>query len=294
MELTFYIAAAVAVLSTLMVITRYNIIHALLYLIVSFLAISIVFYVLGAPFMAALEIIIYAGAIVVLIIFVIMMLNLKEEATRQEKAWLKPAVWIGPCVLSAILLAELVYILATSGLPATSYRVVDAKGRGHDAFRAVRTGRGAERHAADGRHRGGVSPGTPEEKSGAPLPGAGSIRTGKGAAGRRKNTRTRNDFRMNTIPMETGLLLAGILFMLGLIGIPDPAQHYFMLISAEIMLNAAGLAFIVAGSRWAQPDGQVMFILSSPWPRRKCRWGWRSFSSFTTSSKPSTAMRPAR
>jgi NADH-quinone oxidoreductase subunit J len=134
MELTFYIAAAVAVLSTLMVITRYNIIHALLYLIVSFLAISIVFYVLGAPFMAALEIIIYAGAIVVLIIFVIMMLNLKEEATRQEKAWLKPAVWIGPCVLSAILLAELVYILATSGLPATSYRVVDAKAVGMTLF----------------------------------------------------------------------------------------------------------------------------------------------------------------
>jgi NADH-quinone oxidoreductase subunit J len=134
MELTFYIAAAVAVLSTLMVITRYNIIHALLYLIVSFLAISIVFYVLGAPFMAALEIIIYAGAIVVLIIFVIMMLNLKEEATQQEKAWLKPAVWIGPCVLSAILLAELVYILATAGLPATSYRVVDAKAVGLTLF----------------------------------------------------------------------------------------------------------------------------------------------------------------
>ncbi len=60
--------------------------------------------------------------------------------------------------------------------------------------------------------------------------------------------------------METGLLLAGILFMLGLIGISIRRNIIFMLISAEIMLNAAGLAFIVAGSRWAQPDGQVMFI----------------------------------
>jgi NADH-quinone oxidoreductase subunit K len=60
--------------------------------------------------------------------------------------------------------------------------------------------------------------------------------------------------------METGLLLAGILFMLGLIGISIRRNIIFMLISAEIMLNAAGLAFIVAGSRWAEPDGQVMFI----------------------------------
>jgi NADH-quinone oxidoreductase subunit K len=60
--------------------------------------------------------------------------------------------------------------------------------------------------------------------------------------------------------METGLLLAGILFMLGLIGISIRRNILFMLVSAEIMLNAAGLAFIVAGSRWGQPDGQVMFI----------------------------------
>ena len=67
-----------------MVITRYNIIHALLYLVVSFMAIAVVFCIMGAPFMAALEMIIYAGAIVVLIIFVIMMLNLKEETVEQE------------------------------------------------------------------------------------------------------------------------------------------------------------------------------------------------------------------
>lgn len=65
---------------------------------------------------------------------------------------------------------------------------------------------------------------------------------------------------MNTIPMETGLLLAGILFLLGLISVLIRRNIIFMLISVEVMLNAAGLAFIVAGSRWAQPDGQVMFI----------------------------------
>jgi NADH-quinone oxidoreductase subunit K len=65
---------------------------------------------------------------------------------------------------------------------------------------------------------------------------------------------------MNTVPVESGLLLAAILFMLGLISVLVRRNIIFMLISVEIMLNAAGLAFIVAGSRWGQPDGQVMFI----------------------------------
>jgi NADH-quinone oxidoreductase subunit K len=65
---------------------------------------------------------------------------------------------------------------------------------------------------------------------------------------------------MNGVSVEAGLLLAGILFMLGMISVLVRRNVIFMLISVEIMLNAAGLAFIVAGSKWAQPDGQVMFI----------------------------------
>lgn len=114
MEATFYISAAVAILATVMVITSYNMIHALIYLIVSFLAIAIVFFALGAPFIAALEIIIYAGAIVVLVIFVIMMLNLREETVAQEKTWLTRNIFIFPAILSAILLAELVYIIVNT------------------------------------------------------------------------------------------------------------------------------------------------------------------------------------
>lgn len=60
--------------------------------------------------------------------------------------------------------------------------------------------------------------------------------------------------------METGLLLAGVLFMLGLLSVLIRRNILFMLMSVEIMLNAAGLAFIVAGARWSQPDGQVMFM----------------------------------
>ncbi|MDM8349621.1 NADH-quinone oxidoreductase subunit NuoK [Pseudomonas sp. sp1636] len=66
---------------------------------------------------------------------------------------------------------------------------------------------------------------------------------------------------MSSIPLEHGLALAGVLFCLGLVGLMVRRNILFILMSLEIMMNAAGLAFIVAGSRWAQADGQVMFIL---------------------------------
>ena len=134
MEIAFYISSAVAVIATIMVITNHNLIHALLYLVVSFLAVAVVFYLLGAPFVAALEVIIYAGAIVVLIIFVIMMLNLKEEAVTQEKKWLSSVSLVGPAVLSAILLAELIYIISGGSSATLSAHVVDAKAVGMSLY----------------------------------------------------------------------------------------------------------------------------------------------------------------
>ena len=65
---------------------------------------------------------------------------------------------------------------------------------------------------------------------------------------------------MTSVPMEHGLVLAGVLFGLGLLGVLMRRNLLFVLMSVEIMLNASGLAFIVAGSRWGQPDGQIMFI----------------------------------
>jgi len=65
---------------------------------------------------------------------------------------------------------------------------------------------------------------------------------------------------MALVPMEYGLILAGILFALGLIGVLVRRDFVFVLFSIEVMLNAAGLAFVMAGYRWGQADGQVMFI----------------------------------
>ena len=119
MNLTFYIAATVAVVSTVLVITRLNAVHALLYLVVSLLAVAVVFYTLGAPLVAALEVIVYAGAIMVLFLFVVMMLNLGAASVDQESQWMQPQTWVGPAALAGILIAELIYLLLWGGgLPA--------------------------------------------------------------------------------------------------------------------------------------------------------------------------------
>lgn len=115
MEVAFYIAAAVAIIATVLMLTGLNVVHALLYLIVSLLSVAVVFYVIGAPFVAALEVIIYAGAIMVLFVFVIMMLNLGAQAVSLEKSWLTPGIWIGPSVLAGLLLGEVSYLVAGGG-----------------------------------------------------------------------------------------------------------------------------------------------------------------------------------
>ena len=65
---------------------------------------------------------------------------------------------------------------------------------------------------------------------------------------------------MTVIPMSHGLILGGVLFALGLAGLLMRRNLLFILISLEIMLNGAGVAFVAAGSRWGQPDGQIMFL----------------------------------
>lgn len=132
-QFLFYLSGAVAIVSTLMVITRLNAVHALLYLIVSLLAVGFVFYLMGAYFAAVLEVIIYAGAIMVLFVFVVMMLNLGQTTIEQERAWLKPSMWRGPVLLSSILLIEVGWVLfqAPSGVTG---RVVDSKTVGITLF----------------------------------------------------------------------------------------------------------------------------------------------------------------
>jgi len=127
MNAAFYIAAAVALISTVMVITRLNAIHALLYLIVSLLAVAVIFFTLGAAFAAALEVIIYAGAIMVLFVFVVMLLNLGPSATAQESQWFSLRAWIGPAILALVLVGELAFIIARGSLRVPAAGPVEPK-----------------------------------------------------------------------------------------------------------------------------------------------------------------------
>jgi NADH-quinone oxidoreductase subunit J len=113
----FYLAAGVAVLSTFLALLQKGAIHALLYMILSLLSVAIVFFSLGAPLVAALEVIVYAGAIMVLFVFVVMVLNIGPGSEGSESPWLQPRTWTGPVILCLILIGELVYImLARPGL----------------------------------------------------------------------------------------------------------------------------------------------------------------------------------
>ena len=127
MNVIFYLSATLAIFATIMVITRLNIMHALLYLIVSLLAVAVIFYVLGAPFVAALEVIVYAGAIMVLFVFAIMLLNLGPQAVDQERQMLNTRMWIGPGILSLILLLELIFIILAGGRTTSLGRIVDPR-----------------------------------------------------------------------------------------------------------------------------------------------------------------------
>lgn len=132
----FYALALVALVASLRVITHSNPVHAILSLIVSLLAVAGIFFVLGAPFAGVLEIIVYAGAILVLFVFVIMMLNLGSDNQAQEKSWLSSQVWAVPICLMLIIATVLVALVVGSGerLGHLSHSTIDAKLVGESLF----------------------------------------------------------------------------------------------------------------------------------------------------------------
>jgi NADH-quinone oxidoreductase subunit J len=118
MNVTAWIAGALAVIGALLAVTRRNAVHALLYLISAMMGVAVVLFVYGAALAAVLQVIVWAGAIMVLFLFVMMMLNLKAEPRRRPD----PRLFVGPAILTALLAAVLGYVLiaGSPGTPATS------------------------------------------------------------------------------------------------------------------------------------------------------------------------------
>ena len=111
METAFYVAALLSILTTGLALTGTHAVHSLLYLILSLLSVSAMFLLLGAPFVAALEVVVYAGAIMGLFVFVVMLLNVGRATEQQERSQLSFTSWILPAVIAAALIGELAYVL---------------------------------------------------------------------------------------------------------------------------------------------------------------------------------------
>ncbi|AWH90604.1 NADH-quinone oxidoreductase subunit J [Buchnera aphidicola (Melanaphis sacchari)] len=109
MNFAFFICSFIAIISTCFTVFQKNAIYSLIYLIVSLLSISGIFFSLGAFFAGALEVIIYAGAIIVLFIFVIMTLNLENKKNLKEKKCLNPIYFIGSGLLLLVLFITMTY-----------------------------------------------------------------------------------------------------------------------------------------------------------------------------------------
>jgi len=137
LQLTFYFAALLAIVASVKVVTGKNTVHALLYLVVSLLAVAVCFYLMGAPFAAGLEIIVYAGAILVLFVFAIMMFGLGQDETLHAPSVNdriygtkvnKFNLWLGPFLLALLLLTELVYAINSGEIQAKlTSNTIDAK-----------------------------------------------------------------------------------------------------------------------------------------------------------------------
>lgn len=137
MSWIFYGISAIAIIASLLMVSRRNPVHALLYLVVTLLAFAILFWLLGAAFAAMLEIIIYAGAIMVLVVFVIMMLNQGDAVIDQENQWLSASSWCGPALLTTLLLVLLLLLMIAhvgSGSPLTTVNIVSAHDVGVSLF----------------------------------------------------------------------------------------------------------------------------------------------------------------
>lgn len=134
MEFVFYMLSLVSVISTFLVIVQKNAVYSLLYLIISLLSVSGIFFIFGAFFAGALEVIVYAGAIVVLFVFVIMMLNLGKKYDLQEKKYLNPIFWIGPSILSLILFLLMTYVIFFMQEKKINFSLMDVKDVGINLF----------------------------------------------------------------------------------------------------------------------------------------------------------------
>ncbi len=227
-QILFYIMATVIVIATIFAITEKHPVHAIVYLVTSFFALAVVFYLLAAPLIAMFEVIIYAGAVMVLFMFVIMMLDLgrPEDARRPPLLHCLPAL-----VLAGITFISLVLLLfgRSPAMPSTPPHPRRQRVCRHP-LQPLRGRRRDHLHAAALCHRRGAVSG--------------------------------QEAQTMIVPLAHLLIFAAILFVLGLICVLVWRSNVIMLlIGIEIMLNAAMLVFVAGSNHWGMADGQVFALM---------------------------------
>ncbi len=230
-EAVFYLFATVAVLSALLCITQRNPIASAFWLISTMLCLAGIFVLLNAQFIGIIQVLVYAGAIMVLFLFVIMLLNLGREAS-DFKRW---PVWILAAGVVVLLLAELAalpqYSAERLALEYTgSSRLADPA----MVFEAGKTAAEAERDA--GRHRSHRGPAVPELSD--------SLRAHFGAPAHRDRRRGRAGQAEGLMLIGQALGLSAILFTIGVAGVLLRRNAIVVFMCIELMLNAVNLSFV--------------------------------------------------
>lgn len=116
----FYIAAIITVLASIKAISSRRSMSALLYFVISLLATAVVFFIMGAYFSAALTVILFVGAVSLLFLSVLSLINLRYDAVEQNKRGISPKIWLGPLILVFVLLVTLIY-----GIASTDYSALE-------------------------------------------------------------------------------------------------------------------------------------------------------------------------
>lgn len=137
-EVLFIIAATVALLGAVLTVSAHNAVHALMYLVVTMMAIALIFFLIGSSFAAALQIIVYAGAIMVLFVFVTMMLHQGEVSLAQERQLYQFSGSLGALLLCGVLLIEVLYMLShfksPESMSKTEYHTITVKQLGTELY----------------------------------------------------------------------------------------------------------------------------------------------------------------
>ena len=255
----FNIFAGLTVLSALLVVANpfsRNPVTSALFLVTTMISISGLFVLLGAYFLAAVQILVYAGAVMVLFLFVIMLLDLREAARRKLNL---VSLAMGIMAVGALFLVYKSSLESTYGEAPQQHEV--AADTGQAEAKVVGSTRALGQALFSGDKR--IHPAVRDR-----------LHPAAGGDGRRDFVEQKGAALMEPT-LSQYLLVSGALFAIGLLGVIVRRNLLIIYMSLELMLNAANVALVAMSRFNGNLDGQVMVFSSSPSRRRRCPSGWR-------------------